>query len=263
MSNRCARLLVLGCCCAVAIPLAADTIPTLTATSANVVSGEGLAPCYLAFGCAADGTIAGDFFTLGGTGYEALAQPFTPYGDNDPRFGFISPTGGNASGEPQGALPFYGRVMLGGTTTAVEYEGTTLISAPTIMFGGPIGSTTISVSAGGRTAPPMTPSSPTTTIVLPASITGGFTACPYPLFPPLYPICVVSPPVANIVVDLQGVLTVNMHAYYVYGEPNDVRVSESFTTTPDPPTILLVALGLLASILFRRKCIARKAAKRL
>lgn len=189
-----------------AIRLAADPIPTLTATSATIVSGSLSGRCSLAYGCAATGSIAGDFFTLGGTGYEGVPEPFGPYGNSESKFGFSSPFAGGfpGNGEPVGAEPFEGTVTRGGTTIPVQYPGTAFISAPDIAFGSYIpGSTTVTASAGGIAARPMTPSSPTTILIVPARITGGFEACPHSPFETEFTQpCTLSPAVANISVDL-------------------------------------------------------------
>lgn len=249
MNKHYTRLLLLSCICAAAFRLTADPIPTLTATSASVASGETSGPCFLAFGCAATGSIKGNSFAISGTGYNGVSEPFIPGSTNSTSFGFTSPAGGNAPGEPQGAQPFFGTVMLAGKTIPVDYDGSVFIKAPDITLGAPAGSSIVTVSAGDITAPPLSSSSPFSTIVLPATITGGFQACPISdVIVVPYTYCAVSPAIANISVNLQGLLRVDLT-----GGPNLVRVRESFTTTPDPPTIFLVTSGIFGAILFRRK----------
>lgn len=123
------------------------------------------------------------------------------------------------------------------------------MTAPAITLGS---LPSITVSSGNITAPPLTLSSPTTTIVVPATMTGSFFAvCELPN-PDDFSCAPSSLGLPNISIDLPGMLTVNFLGLRHVGSAIEggyiVEATESFTTIPEPPAIFLFLLGILVVI---------------
>ena len=247
--------LILAGCCLLGCRLLADPIPTLIATSAS--AGTGACTPNV---CSAAISASGDSFTLsglslGGTNLNGMPIFFAPYVASFPVSGtvLVGP----------GAPPYLVTGQFEGAF--VDYYGNAAVSAAPFFLGCPspattggcIVSPTITVSAkgGAITAPPITPSSPSTSIIVPATITGRFSACATGALP-----CTSSSPVVgNTSINLPGQVTVNLSAFYVdIGTTPYVEFltgAAGFASTPEPTSFLLMTLGLAATsaVILRRK----------
>lgn len=251
MGNSKYSLFLAACCLLGCQLLAADPVPTFVATSASAVTG--VPACSPNFGCDVNLSAVGNSFTLSGTGFGAPGVT-GPFGIGAPGYSTsftieepsISPISTVASGQ----------VTLSGTTESVQYVGSASVTAAPFILNctsppGCMG--TVTVSSGTITAPPITLSSPSTTIFLPATMQGSFAAC----VPPLPPATCTSssPAVADVSINLSGELAVTIDVGYTGAFPNTVSYTESFVSTPEPTSILLLALGMAVAIavISRRK----------
>jgi hypothetical protein len=241
MGKCCRYAQCIGWLCLVVCSLRADPIPTLTANSASAGIGEAEG-CEANLGCQFVFSASGDSFSLSGSGFSG-----SDYRNSVPLFPIFVPTFFGIQATPGSQFgQAAGQVILAGQTYSVQYSGTATVNAPTVLIT-PIGGVTAStftVSSGDITAPPITPSSPSTMIVLPATITGSFSACLTPMFG-LY-CSSSSPAVADISVDLTGELTYNIDVFYIGTTPDFFNTTESFISTPVPEPSSMFLLTLAA-----------------
>jgi hypothetical protein len=240
-------LVLVAACCALACRLSADT---LTATSAGAGGSPETCPPGGA-ACYAGISANGPSFTLGGDGY-ALAGFF-----GTGVIPFLTPisTSLSVSGTAVGMGP---EALVGGNFegTPVNYVGSATVNAPAIEITCPspattmgcLTSSTFTITVGGVAVSSFTQSSPETGVTLPATISGTFSACDNTL----NPFCTAGPSLGNVAINSPGTLDI---AIDVVSFPNIAEVTESFTTTPEPASLLLVALGvaLPIAIKLRRK----------
>jgi hypothetical protein len=204
----------------------ADTIPTLFGSSAIASAPHG-GPIEF--------SITGDTFSLGG--FVPAPQVGIPFqlGSYSTSFSF---RGGNNG--PMGST--VGRITLDGFTTFSMYAGSGVVSAPDITIFSLAGLSSDFVLTSGHTAVIVSPASPVATFVLPATMSGTFTACRT-----ADGFSCTSPSLANVAVDSPGVLTIVAKYRGPIAGPI-VLIDESFTTVPEPSSMAYAApvLGLIA-----------------
>jgi hypothetical protein len=144
-----------------------------------------------------------------------------------------------------------GHVTLEGTTYPVEYFGSGLVTAPTLIL------------------PPLIPPPPpppgtgtfvvTETFILPATLQASLTACAADPFS----LRCASPPdnLAEISINLPGELTVNLNLFYFDGfvsgdPPPETEISELFVSTPipEPSSLWLTCAVIAIAIAARPRC---------
>ncbi|MBV9227124.1 MAG: PEP-CTERM sorting domain-containing protein [Acidobacteriaceae bacterium] len=249
--------LALAGCCFLSCRLLADPLPTLTATSASAGGPVSCTPAA----CTTLISASGDSFTLGGRSYGGVN--FNEF----PALLFPNSAGFDVSGTVlagPGSPPYFVTGEFEGTS--VDYYGNATVMGAFPYFlscpspettHGCLDSSIITVSAegGAITASPITPSSPSTSIILPATMVGSFSACDARV-PPLFFCTNSSPVIGNVSINLPGQVAVHLDAFYFNGTIDFIRVTEKdFVSTPEPASILLLALGLVAvsAIVLRRK----------
>ena len=232
--------------------LYADPIPTLAATSATAFfTSFTVCPGPNPPGCQTGISASSDSFTLSGGGPTSQGANFVQQGTFSTSFQQTLPAFG-----PFPPQPGSGQVTIGGVTFRVEYFGTFTVNGPELqsMQFNPAGNP-IQVSYG-NTVELISPSSPTATFFLPATIQGSFLACNILLLPPFPSGCDASSPaaLANISINLPGELTYSVHINFASGTPL-TTVDESFASIPEPTSLLLVGFGiaLTAGVSLRRK----------
>ncbi len=237
--------------CVLACGLTADSIPTFTATSASAGVGGG---CGGSFGCLFGFSATSNSFTLSGSGFSdsSFRYPLIPFlGFNQTSFAVSTD---ELAGQ-QIKTGAFGMVTLAGVTYYVDYTGSGTINAPEVNIepvgGNDLTATSFTVTSGNIVAPTITPASPSTIIVLPATMQASFGAC----LRTFSEQCGSSPLVANVSIDLTGELMYTISVFYEEGtNPVFADISESFASTPvpEPRSIILVVLGVaLAAYLSR------------
>jgi len=240
MSKR--TLYLIGACCALTTCLSAGPILTLTATAATAVADQGpvcvgpnpincqagIAASAPPFTLLGSGPNPGLTFNEGGTfasGFHQTLPAFIP--------GTIQPGSGKISGVSLPAL-YYGSF----TVTGPELQATILNPPLDTLIQITYGSTHVTTS-------------PTATLVLPAILQGSFAACTTTGLPP--PSCDSSSPnfVADISIDLPGELTWSVNVNPIDGV---VTLNDSFTSAPEPASLLLLAVGVALASAIRRRC---------
>ena len=206
--------------------------------------------------CAAGISAAGPSFILSGTSYiysstinvEQFARPAflipyqTSFRINGTDFGPLGPDLG------------FGPMFVGGQFSGpvVTYFGSATLDAIPFVLTCPSPETTAGCSnspeitlRAGDINLPITPGSNPARFVLPATMTGNFSACDTRTFRPSTLTCL-APPLGNVSIDLPGELSVTVLASFAGPRLGGIQVSESFASTPvpEPATLLVTGLGI-------------------
>jgi PEP-CTERM motif len=215
--------------------LAADSLPTLTATSGSA----SWVPDSVSF------SITGPSFDISGSAFYfgPAAFMFLPVGKPLSQTPFSSPLFlMETFGRP---IHPSGKVTVGGKTYGVEYSGSGSVT---------YAADTLVPAANIR-------------LTLPATLTGRYQACinfnPSDLFP-----CEFAPPsdfIANISIDLTGVLSLAFSTFsptpFPFAPNGTIDLdSITFSTIPEPSSAVLMALGAaaLATIATQRTKLRRR-----
>jgi hypothetical protein len=184
----------------------ADTLPTLPALSLSVdLPGSG-------GGCITNFSASGADFSIGGSAGRVCPPQFADVG-----FPFFGTVG----------FPSEGTIMGGGTITLAGINYSVTLSG--------------FVGANENGQSPILPSGDNVTLTIPATATGTLVAgCFLSL-----PSCGVEfTPLADLTFNLPGVITVQLSAFPYL--PNTDKVDdESFVSTPEPSTAVLLLLGAI------------------
>ena len=217
-------LTLLAAFCMLTCCLSADSIPTLIATSAEVTPGG----CTFSADCFSDILVMGESFTLSGRGRGGSGLP--------QGLGFFIPipTSFTVSSTSQ-ALDIGGQFE----GVSVNYFGSVMVTGPSFELTCPspetthgcLDSPTIITTVGGQ---------PASLDHLPATLTGSFSACDNTHLIQ----CGGPPIIGNVSIDLPGQLSVSVG----FIAPGIGRITESFTSAPEPTSLVPVALGIALTI---------------
>jgi hypothetical protein len=244
--------LIIAVFCIIACRLPAEPI-TLTASSA-AVSQTFCGPSNV--WCAAGISAAGPSFSLRGSSYiysrtinsGEFAQPvlLVAY----PTSFILSGTDFGPFGPDLGFGPMFvgGQFPPGGSS--VLYFGSATLNAIPFVLTCPSPETTAGCSTSpaitlraGEINLSLTPASNPANFVLPATMTGNFSACGTFSISRLN--CL-APPLGNVSIDLPGELSVTILASFAGPRLGAIQVSESFagTPVPEPAALLVTGLGI-------------------
>lgn len=207
------RLVCLGFCLLVTGSLKAQTIPTLTATSAQAAWNFGMSTARIS-----------------GPGF-SFFDDFTFIGSRNP----CSAPGGCVAPGPNlalSALPtgFYnGTLSLNGAPQQATFEGNARIQYATSTI----------------TYPYTPPGNPVQSVTVPVVLLGSASACLAPLYTP----CGSSPYIANIAIDIPGSLTI----YDISGPGGILQAQFTSVPEPRMEAFLSVGVLLLSAVAYRRR----------